>query len=142
MSIKIDKNPSGKKDWHTYKVNLSAIDGKDGKQIEVQMMEDEDLGLYGLMTLENATEIHEKLGKKLEELGDYKTETVKNLVIERLAKSKKPVHLTTLEDELQKQGIPRITTFRAIAELHMTDKKISEVIIKNRYTAYELAKHP
>jgi len=139
MSIKVDKNPGAKKDWHTYKVNFFAVDGEKGKQIEVQMMEDEDLGLYGLMTLEDATKIHEKLGDKLKEFGDYKTEIVKNLVMKRLTESQQPVSLTALEDEFQKQGITKTQTFIAIAQLYKRDNKINEVTA-DKQTAYELAK--
>lgn len=140
MSIKIDKNPGAKKDWHEYKVNFSAIDGERGKEVEVQMMEGGELDLYGLMTLENAVKIHEKLGEKLKEFGDYETEIAKNFVIKRLTESQKPVLLTTLEDELQSQGIPKIKAFVAIAELYKKNDKIKEVIIDKRYTAYEIAK--
>jgi hypothetical protein len=140
MSIKVDKNPGSKEDWHTYKVNFVAVDGENGKEIEVRMMEDKDLSLYGLMTLKDAAEIHEKLGEKLKEFGEYKTEIVKNLVMKKITESKKPVRLTTIEEELQKQGITKITTFVAVAELYMNDKKIKEVIIDKRYTAYEPAK--
>jgi hypothetical protein len=143
MSIKLDKNPYKKGgDWHTYKVNFFAVDGENGKEIEVKMMEGEDLDLYGLMTLENAAKIHEKLGEKLKEFGNYKTEIVKNLVMKRLTKSENPVLLTTLEDEFQKQGISKTNTFAAIEQLYKRDKKIKEFVTADKRVAYELAKHP
>lgn len=142
MSINLDKNPHKKGgEWHIYKVNLSAIDGEKGKEIEVQMMEGEDLDLYGLMTLENAAKVHKALGEKLKEFGDYEREIVKNLVMERLRASPRPVYLTTLEhDSIVQKGIRRTQTFAAITELYKKDKKIKEVIIDNRYTAYEPVK--
>jgi len=141
MSIKVDKNPYKKDgDWHTYKVNFFAVDGEDGKGIEAQMMEGEDLGLYGLMTLEDAAKIHEKLGEKLKEFRGYETEMVKNLIMKRLTESKKPVRLTAIEEELKKQGITRTETFAAIAQLYKRDNKINETTV-DKQPAYELAKH-
>ncbi len=140
MTMKVDRNPHKKDgDWHTYEVNFVAVDGKKGKEIEVQMMEGEELDLYGLMTLEDAAKIHKRLGDKLKEFGDYETEVVKNLVMKRLTESQKPVHLTTLEEEFQKQGITKTRTFTAIAELYKVDKKINEITVDKRI-AYELVK--
>ncbi len=140
MSIKVDKNPGSKEDWHTYKVNFFTVDSGKEKEIEVKMMEGEDLDLYGLMTLENAAKIHKTLGEKLKEFRGYETEMVKNLIMKKLTESKKPVRLTAIEEELKKQGITRTETFAAIAQLYKRDNKINEVTV-DKQPAYELAKH-